>query len=416
MEELSLHGGGTHLAAATAAGATGEQGPHGTVVVGGRRRERGLLRWSVVALLIAGCGCLLLMQLRRAKSIAPQLEGAAQPGAAAGRDGDTNVLRVKLRIARSQVATLELMRHDTEPPTLVPFFSGYVAAPDEERGRVEFLLVPAPGTSSEVTPISWTMKLVAEDGATVVGSSAELGPLIPVLGRQGSGGVEIEAGSVTELMLTGPYPDAETNGISPRVPLALHIRSQDRTRVTSRPVESTVVSLGTTNWMAAIKAALAVRLAPTGPVPEVLAHQWRRSQEGPETTNWISFTVTAVEYRRAEDGRWLALDHVTDEHGDCERVFRTVGIGFKPVTRTSEFRVEPKGSPPVHHQRVEWQLPDAVKESEALSYRDTLARELVGKSVRVSAGEERPIFRLPIGKIGELSAAVGATRVTPSSP
>jgi tRNA A-37 threonylcarbamoyl transferase component Bud32 len=318
----------------------------------------------------------------------------------------TNEIRVKLRIAKGQVATLEVLRRDTDPPTPVPFFSGFVVAPDDERGRCEFFLVPAPGLPHQTNPPTWTIKLVAEDGATTSGGFAELGPLIAIGSPQPNSVVEFGPGAESELMLTRPYATAETNDVTPCAQLSLSVRTHNRRAVSTRPIESTVVSLGSTNWISSVKAVPPP--AKSGPQPEVLAYQWRQAPAGTNTTNWVRFTMTSVELRHLPDGRWLGMDYVSDEHGDGERAFRLDGNGFKAVTRTTEFQVGGEDSPPVRHQRVEWRLPDVVKEAEALAFRDTLAKEVVMKSVTVYEGEQRPLFRFPIGTIGDLSVGLGA--------
>ena len=369
--------------------------------------RRGVLKWVFAGLLACAYGVVLSSRTTDAKPDegrpAPTVHFT--PAVAAGSDA----IRVRLRIAKGQAASVQVFRYDTDPPTPVPAFAGYFFAPDDERGRAELRLEPVPEAGPGTQPQSWRMKLVAEDGASVIGGAVELGPLSSSTPASPNNVLEIGPGADTDLLLTAPSAPGETNVLAPRAVLSLRVQARARRPVSARPVESTTVSVGSTNWVASL---LAPQAAPTpGPAPEILAYQWRQGPTGTKTTNWIRYTMTAVELRQLADGRWLAMDFVTDTQGGCERAFRVHGNGFKAHTRISESLFEPKGSPPVRHQRVEWLLPEAVKETAALAFRDALAKEVVGQSVTVYEGEQRPLFRFPIGTIGDLSVGLGAKKM-----
>ncbi|HMJ90856.1 MAG TPA: protein kinase, partial [Candidatus Acidoferrum sp.] len=115
-----------------------------------------------------------------------------------------------------------------------------------------------------------------------------------------------------------------------------------------------------------------------------------------EATNaFIRFTFTAVELREAGGVRWLAIDYLDDVHGEVEKVFmRDSNIpGFKAETRTSEFAGGDK-SAPVRHQRVEYRMPNSVPREQLEKFRDTVAKALNQKSIRLKLSEEKELFTL----------------------
>ncbi len=373
--------------------------------------RRGVLKWVFAGLLACAYGLVLMSRLTEPTPDTPGPAPTLHSSPAV--EARSDAIRVRLRIAKGQAASVQVFRTDLDPPAPVPAFAGYLMAPDDERGRAEFVLQPVADRDPEAPGRSWRLHLVAEDGATVMGAPTELGPLVSAVSPGPNNVLELQADADSGLLLTVPNDPTQTNPLPARPVLMLQVQARARKPVSSVPVESTVVGAGSTNWVASL---LAPRPTPTpAPQPEVLAYQWRQGPAGTNTTNWVRYTMTGVELRQLSDGRWLAMDFATDVQGDCQRFFRVDGNGFRAVTRTTEFRLELEGSPPVKRQRVEWLLPEAVKEAEALAYRDTIEREVVRRSLTVYEGEQRPLFRLPIGTIGDLSVGLGARKLEPEA-
>jgi len=137
---------------------------------------------------------------------------------------------------------------------------------------------------------------------------------------------------------------------------------------------------------------------------EVLAYQWLKSPEPPDTTNAIQFTVTNVELREEKGTKWVAMDYATDVRGDCEEVFYIEGY---LVTRKNGLLVTPKGSPPVLRQRFEWLVPADANLSVVSPLVDEFARALVGKSFLIPAGDQRELLSCPIGTTRSVSVGIG---------
>jgi len=138
---------------------------------------------------------------------------------------------------------------------------------------------------------------------------------------------------------------------------------------------------------------------------EVLASQWLKAPDSPNTTNAIRFTVTNVELRQDKGTKWVAMDYAADVRGDCEEVFYTQGKGL--VTRKSGLLVTPKDSPAVLRQRFEWQVPVEAHQSVISALVDEFSRVLVGKSFLIPEGEQRALLSCPIGTADRVSIGIG---------
>jgi tRNA A-37 threonylcarbamoyl transferase component Bud32 len=172
-----------------------------------------------------------------------------------------------------------------------------------------------------------------------------------------------------------------------------------------RAQEAVSVSLGSLDW----QKSLSQRPALSGPRPrpgEVLAYQWLQSPVGNATTNTIRFTFTNVELRSEGGTNWMALDYATAVRGDCEEVFRIDGGPF--TTRKTGLLVTPDGAPPVMRQRFEWQIPAGARTEVVTALIQEFSKALVGKSFVIPEGEQRPLLRLPIGTVGDVSLGIGA--------
>jgi hypothetical protein len=139
----------------------------------------------------------------------------------------------------------------------------------------------------------------------------------------------------------------------------------------------------------------------------VLAHSWLKSPAPGQASNAVQFTFTGFELRQDGGRQWLAMDYATDVRGECQEMFVVDGPGVP--TRKHGLLVTPEGSPPVLRQRFEWQLPDQIHTPVGLQLSEALAKTLVGKSVLIPAGEQRPLFALPMGATGEVTTSLGAT-------
>ena len=138
---------------------------------------------------------------------------------------------------------------------------------------------------------------------------------------------------------------------------------------------------------------------------EVLAYQWLKATEGPNSTNAIRFTVTNVELHEEKGTKWVAMDYAADVRGDCQEVFYTKGEGM--VTRKSSLLVRPKDSPAVLRQRFEWQIPAGVHPSVVSALVDEFARALIGKSFLIPEGEQRALLSCPLGTTDSVSVGLG---------
>jgi len=314
-------------------------------------------------------------------------------------------LRANFRFAKGHVVTFQVMRrvgeNDYEP---VPHFGGYAVAPDDERGRFSIMLTPEPAKNSS-DPRQWTIRLVSETGGSAVGSSADLGELISTLPT--NHWHQIEPDASFGLYLTRAYPGADTNGLMPLAELSLAVRSEPRGKTGIGP-ENTALNLGSTNWIPALQQLAKARPEHRAQPGEVLASQWLKSPVGTNTTNWIRFTFTNVELRNEDGQQWLAMGYLTDVRGDCEEVFVVNGNGFKPVTRKTSWRSSPAGSPPIDYSGIQWLVPPGIDAATLESFRNSVAEALVAKSFVIPEGEQRPLIRFPIGKVGDLSVGIGA--------
>jgi tRNA A-37 threonylcarbamoyl transferase component Bud32 len=138
---------------------------------------------------------------------------------------------------------------------------------------------------------------------------------------------------------------------------------------------------------------------------EVLASQWLKAPESPNTTNAIRFTITNVELHQDKGTKWVAMDYAADVRGDCEEVFYTDGKDL--VTRKIGLLVTPKDSPQVLRQRFEWQMPAGAHEGVVSVLVNEFARVLVGKSFLVPEGEQRPLLRCPVGMVDTVNIGIG---------
>jgi hypothetical protein len=319
-------------------------------------------------------------------------------------------IRANFRTGKGQVVTFQVVRGESDNFAPVPGMAGFVVAPDDDRGRFSLVLAPEPATGS-TNQLRWRMSVVNEDGSVNSGASAELGELISMVPTNHFH--SIEADSSFGLYLTRAFSTAETNGVIPLAELSLDVRSQPRGRVGASP-DSTLISIGSTNWAQSLtqhQKATAGRRAQPG---EVLAYQWLKSPVGTNTTNWIRFTFTKVDLRLVDGQQWLTMDYASDVHGDCEEVFRVDGNGFEAVTRKHGMLITPKDSPPILRQSVEWLVPPGIDSATLESFRDSVAEALVAKSFAIPEGEQRPLIRFPIGKVGDLSIGIGA-KLRPAS-
>jgi tRNA A-37 threonylcarbamoyl transferase component Bud32 len=368
-------------------------------------QQRGILKWVFIVVLVVGMGVVMVTNPGRpdGERPAPQMFVSGTP---VEQTSDSPAsLRANFRFAKGHVVTFQVMRRvgeDHYEP--VPHFGGYAVAPDDERGRFSIMLSPDRSGSTK-NPLVWHIRLESEGGGSAGGPSASLGELISMLPTNHFH--EMEADASFGLYLTRAYPGAETNGIVPLAELSLDVRSMPRGKVGVAP-ENTLLRLGSTNWAPALKQLAKAKPAPRAQPGEVLASQWLKSPVGTNTTNWIQFTFTNVELRKEDGQQWLAMGFVTDRHGDCEEVFRVDANGFKPVTRKTSWRTTPTGGSPVEYSGIQWLVPPGIEAATLESFRDSVAEALVGKSFIIPEGEQRPLIRFPIGKVGDLSVGIGA--------
>jgi len=386
---------------------------YATVRWGGNRpvsKRRGVLKWVFLVMLLAGVGVLALNLFRRETSfprrVTTSLHSEAIPTGSLHAEAipESTAIRANFRIPKGQVVTFEVIRHEGDVAVPVGSFCGYMVAPDEERARCSLLLMPTAPIEGQTNHPAWRISLFSEEGANVVGGVEDFGELITNLPTNQLHAVEPD--SSFEIMLTRAYLGAETNGLVARSQLGLQVVSRARENI-GGPQESTTVSLGSTNWMTTLRQDQAARKSSPRPRPgEVLAWQWLKAATT-NTANSIRFTFTNVELREEGGKQWLAMDYATDVKGDCEEVFRVDGNGFNAVTRKTGLLVTPDGSTPVRHQRVECMVPPGVKPQTMREFRDEVVK-LVGKSFVIPAGEQRPMFRFPIGTVGDLGVGIGA--------
>ena len=119
-----------------------------------------------------------------------------------------------------------------------------------------------------------------------------------------------------------------------------------------------------------------------------------RSAKAANTNGWMNFTFTAVELREVEGKRWLAIDYLDDVQGDCQKSFPWESNlpGFKPEVRTSEFVLDAQASPGIRHQRVEYLLPETVQRGALEDLRRSVERALKQKTIRLGLGEQKVLF------------------------
>ncbi len=371
-------------------------------------QQRGVLKWVFIVVLVVGMGVVLVTQPGKRDGVkpAPQMFVSGTPVEQQESDSPAS-LRANFRFAKGHVVTFQVMRRvgdDAYEP--VPNFAGYAVAPDDERGRFSLMLVPLPDSASSSTNLrTWRIRLESEGGGSAGGPSAPLGELISMLPTNHFH--EMESDASFGLYLTRAYPGAETNGITPLAELSLDVRSVPRGKVGVGP-ENTLLRLGSTNWVPSLKQLAKAKPAPRAQPGEVLAYQWLKSPVGTNTTNWIRFTFTNVELRNEDGQQWLAMGYLTDVRGDCEEVFVVNGNGFKPVTRKTSWRSSPAGSPPIDYSGIQWLVPPGIDAATLESFRNSVAEALVAKSFVIPEGEQRPLIRFPIGKVGDLSVGIGA--------
>ena len=380
---------------------------HATIRWAGRQpvlRKRGMLKWVFLILFLVGIGIMMVTrsavdspEVRRPEPIVTSV--AATPET----DASPQPIRANFRAAKGQVVVLEVLRREQDPPVPVASFVGYAVAPDDERARFSLLLTPTKPFGSQTNSPAWRLSLVTEDGAQIIGSTEDFGDLISHLPTNHLHSIEPD--SSFEIILTRPYPGAETNGLTPRPLLSLGVVSQARGQI-GGPQAATAISLGSTNWVESLKQRQAVKPSPRPRPGEVLAYQWLKSSVGTNTTNTIRFTFTSVELRNEGGKQWLEMDYATEVRGDCEEVFRVDGKGF--VTRKSALLVTPPDATAVRHQRFEVQIPREVEPSIVAGLRNEFASALVGKSFLVPEGEQRPLLRMPVGNDRDISVAIGA--------
>ncbi len=161
-------------------------------------------------------------------------------------------IRLRFRVAKGQVATFEVWRKDQEPAAPVPFFAGYFASSDAERGRGELVLSPIPlSWNEDVSQQDWTMDFANDDGAmNVRGTRQKLGPLISVIGTEPNNFLDLSPNGSAEIVLTQPYPPGvDTNGVPPGATLSLVVRSAARREHVAAPQRQAFMCIGTTNWV-----------------------------------------------------------------------------------------------------------------------------------------------------------------------
>jgi hypothetical protein len=272
--------------------------------------------------------------------------GAERPAARVqytpARPAGQDPIRLKFRVPKGQVATLEVLRRDADPPAPVPFLAGYAVAPEDERGRAEFVLEPVSGFAQQTNLPVWTMKLIAEGGATVSGGFVELGPLTSIVSQQPNSYLDFQPRAVSEMGLTAPPATTETSGPAAPAQLSLRVVTHGR-EFSLRKFDSTLVSVGSTNWLPSVTA------PPAEPPPdlerELLAWQVRENPPGTASSNWIRFTMSGLDLRRQPDGRWLIMDFAVVTQGDVEPVIRLDGNGFLAVARMSTPGPPPRRTP-----------------------------------------------------------------------
>ncbi len=135
-----------------------------------------------------------------------------------------------------------------------------------------------------------------------------------------------------------------------------------------------------------------VQLTPAEKVP--VRAPLTRSAKAANTNGWMNFTFTAVELREVEGKRWLAIDYLDDVQGDCQKSFPWESNlpGFKPEVRTSEFVLDAQASPGIRHQRVEYLLPETVQRGALEDLRRSVERALKQKTIRLGLGEQKVLF------------------------
>jgi len=159
-----------------------------------------------------------------------------------------------------------------------------------------------------------------------------------------------------------------------------------------------------------------VQLTPANSVP--VRAPLTSSANAASTNSWMNFTFTAVELREVEGKRWLAIDYLDDVHGDCQKAFPWESNipGFKPEVRTSEFLKNPEDSPPVRHQRVEYLLPDSVQRGALEDLRRNVERALKQKSIRLELGAQQSLFEFGSSSDTALKAWIKVTPPLNLSP
>lgn len=208
--------------------------------------RRSLLKWLFAGVLVAAFGAELVLAPFRARVVTQPVSEAAAPPAPAA---EPSPIRANFRVGKGQVVILEMLRRDVDPPSPVPFYQGYVIAPDEERGRFSLVLTPTQPWAGQTNAPAWRLTLVSDDGATVSGGVQDFGELVPNLPPDQVHA--IEPNSDAELPFT--RPDPQSGPAEPRrLELSLRLRSQARGEV-GRPRESVSVSIGSTNWVDSLR-------------------------------------------------------------------------------------------------------------------------------------------------------------------
>jgi hypothetical protein len=142
----------------------------------GTPKRRGVLKWVFATVLLAGIGVSLLNRPEQVPS-SRRPEGMLGGVPAQAESGPAPIV-ANFRMARGQVVTFEMFRHDGDTSSPVRFFSAYVVAPDEERGRFSVMLTPTKPDHTQTNDPAWRLSLRSEDGATVTGSPEDFGELI----------------------------------------------------------------------------------------------------------------------------------------------------------------------------------------------------------------------------------------------
>ncbi len=139
---------------------------------------------------------------------------------------------------------------------------------------------------------------------------------------------------------------------------------------------------------------------------EILAARWLKSPVPAVATNFIRFTFTTVDILNEGSTQWFAFAYAADVKGDCEETFRVAG----PVvlTRKTGLLVTPPGTSPIRHQRFQCRVPPGTTPATLAKLREDFENTLIAKSFVIPAGEERALFRLPVGLTDELSVEIGA--------